>query len=133
MLEIRVEGFLAFFVLTLEAVDVIVLHTEWLWFPDRFLYFCLMFLVSGVQQSAAYLIYEKIQIHSGSVVSEQLGMFLDEGYDVVGLLDRWMEAALAVLGDDVLVSADSSSILVKPDIRRITETVTTVPDISGFH
>ena len=82
MLEIRIEGLLAFFVLTFEAVDVIVLHTERLRFPDRFLYFCLMFLVSGVQQSAAYLIYEKIQIHSGSVVSEQLGMFLDEGYDV---------------------------------------------------
>src|SRR5574344_1195795 len=44
-----------------------------------------------------------------------------------------MEAALTVLGDDELVTANTSSILVEPYIRRITETVTTVPDIPGFH
>ena len=45
----------------------------------------------------------------------------------------WLEAAEAVAGDDELVAAHPAPVAVNADIRRITQSVTTVQPIACVH
>ena len=54
----------------------------------------------------------------------------DKGDDVVELLMRWLETALAVLRDDELVATDACAAAVRANIGRITQAVTFVQVIA---
>ena len=83
-----------------------------------------------VQQSVADKVHEVVGIHSCLVLREELGVFGDEGDDVVHLLLWRLEAALAVLRDNELVSFHTAAFAVQPHIRRIAQAITSVEVIA---
>ena len=78
----------------------------------------------------ADLVHELVEVHPDLVLREELRVLLDEGDHVVVLLDRGMEAELAVPGDDELIAPDPLPVFVQTDERRVTQAVLPVADIA---
>ena len=60
-------------------------------------------------------------------------MGLDESDDIVVLLCRRLETALAVGGDDELVTVDASAVTAQTYIRRVAQAITPVERIACIY
>lgn len=85
-----------------------------------------------IEKTVAYDIHKSVWRHAGPVVGEEMRMRLDEGYDIVVLTLRRLEAAHTISRHYELVAADPAPVAAQTDIRRITQTVPAVEMIAGI-
>ena len=86
-----------------------------------------------IEESVANEIDESVFIHAWSIVSEHLRMRLDEAYDIIVLLCGWLETALAIGGDDELVTMNASAVTTQTYIRRVAQAIPSVEGIACIY
>ena len=79
----------------------------------------------------ANYVHKPVKRHSGTIVGEKVGMFLDEGDNIIVFSLGRTEATVAFAGNNVFISADTASIATETDIRGITQTILAVKHIAG--
>ena len=64
----------------------------------------------------------------------QMGrQLIDEAYDIIVLLCRWLETALAIGGDDELVTMNASAVTTQTYIRRVAQAIPSVEGIACIY
>ena len=133
VLEIGIELLLALPIVHAEGLQVVFVDIKQFVLLVGVEYLCFTDFLRLVQQAAAHQIDEPVGGHPRGVFGKEMGMFLDEGNDIVILAFGWLEAAEAVASDDELVAAHPAPVAVNADIRRIAQAVTAVQPITRVH
>ena len=130
VLEEEIEFLLRRPVLGIELVDVVVVDAEGPDVPPGLDDPCIPVLDGMVQQAVAHEVHKPVAGYARTVFRKEVRMLLDKGDDVVQFLLGRLEAALAVGGDDELVTPDAPPVAVQPDIGRIAQAVPPVQPVA---
>ena len=129
--EERIELLDALEVVLTEGMDSIVVEVKRFLFLTRLNNPALPFFAWNVKDITAHLVNQMVWIGRADMFLEHSGEALDKADDIVGLLFRWTETSIAVLGDNELVAVNTASITANTDKRRITHSVTSVQGVTG--
>ena len=129
--EERIELLDTLEVVLTEGMDSIVVEVKRFLFLTRLNNPALPFFAWNVKDITAHLVNQMVWIGRAYMLLEHTWEALDKADDIVGLLFRWTETSIPVLGDNELVAMNTASITANTDKRRITHSVTSIQGVTG--